>query len=83
MKFGASLLNLRGLLDLCCSTFMYWSSCSCFRYLANLESKHLLEVRGLADEKQVESPASAEISHDDGVHWHGREEGPPGGVKFL
>lgn len=54
-----------------------------FCYLANLEPKHLLEVRRLADEKQIESPASAEISHDDGVHWHGRKEGPPWCVEFL
>lgn len=53
------------------------------RYLANLEAKHLLKVRRLADEKQIESPASAEISHDDGVNWHGCEEGPPRRVEFL
>lgn len=54
-----------------------------FRYLANLKTKHLLKVRRLADKKQVESPASAEIRHDDGVHWHGRKEGPPWCVEFL
>lgn len=52
-------------------------------YLANLEAKHLLKVRRLADEKQVESPASAEIGHNDGVNWHGCEEGPPWRVEFL
>lgn len=52
-------------------------------YLAYLESKHLLKVRRLADEEQVEGPASAEIGHDDGVHRHGGEERPPGGVELL
>lgn len=52
-------------------------------YLANLEAKHLLKVRRLADEKQVESPASAEIGHNDGVNWHGCKEGPPWRVEFL
>lgn len=52
-------------------------------YLANLEAKHLLKVRRLADQKQIESPASAEIRHNDGVDWHGRKEGPPGRVEFL
>lgn len=52
-------------------------------YLANLEPKDFLEVSRLADEKQVESPTSAEICHDDGVHWHGRKEGPPWCVEFL
>ena len=41
-----------------------------FFYLANLETKHLLEVCRLADEKQIESPASAEICHNDGVYRH-------------
>lgn len=53
------------------------------RYLANLKAKHLLKVRRLADEKQIESPASAEICHNDGVNWHGRKEGPPWRVEFL
>lgn len=52
-------------------------------YLANLEAKHLLKVCRLADEKQIESPASAEIRHDDGVNRHGRKEGPPWRVEFL
>lgn len=59
------------------------SHSSRFVYLADLKPKHLLEVRRLADEKQVESPTSAEISHDDGVHRHGRKEGPPWRVEFL
>lgn len=52
-------------------------------HLANLEPKHLLKVCRLADEEQVEGPASAEISHNDGVHRHGGEEGPPGCVELL
>lgn len=52
-------------------------------YLADLKPKHLLKVCRLADEKQIESPASAEISDDDGIHWHGRKEGLPGCVEFL
>lgn len=52
-------------------------------YLANLEAKHLLKVRRLADEKQIESPASAEIGHNDGINWHGCKEGPPRRVEFL
>lgn len=52
-------------------------------YLANLKPKHLLEVCRLADEEQVESPAPAEVRHNDGVHGHGRKEGPPGRVEFL
>lgn len=72
------LLYLRKLL------YCFWygsTSGSC--YLANLEPKHLLEVCWLADEKQVKSPASAEISHDDGIHWHGCKEAPPWCVEFL
>lgn len=52
-------------------------------YLANLKPKHLLEVCRLADEEQVESPAPAEVRHNDGVHGHGGKEGPPGCVEFL
>lgn len=70
-----------------CSGYTTTPSAHCphlvFSYLANLEPKHLLEVCGLADEKQVESPASAKICHNDGVHWHGCEESPPRGVEFL
>lgn len=54
-----------------------------FSYLADLKPKHLLKVCWLADQEQVEGPASAEISYDDGVHRHGREEGPPWCVEFL
>ena len=52
-------------------------------YLADLKPKNLLKVCRLADEKQIESPASAEIGDDDSVHWHGGKEGPPGRVEFL
>lgn len=58
-------------------------SCFPFVYLANLKSKDLLKVSRLADEEQVESPASTEVSYNDGVHWHGGEEGPPWRVEFL
>ena len=54
-----------------------------FYYLAYLKSKHLLKVCRLADEEQVESPTSAEISHNNSVHWHGGEEGPPWCVELL
>ena len=43
-------------------------SCRYEFHLADLEAKHLLEVRRLADEEQVERPAPAEVSHDDGIH---------------
>lgn len=52
-------------------------------YLANFKPKDLLKVSRLADEEQVESPASAEVGYDDGIHWHGGKEGPPRCVEFL
>lgn len=52
-------------------------------HLADFKAEHLLEVSRLADEEQVEGPASAEVSHDDGIHWHGGKEVPPGSLKFL
>ena len=51
--------------------------------LADLETEHFFEVGRLGDKKQVESPATTEVGHDNGVDWHGREEAPPGCVKFL
>lgn len=54
-----------------------------FCYLADLETKDLLEVRWLADEEQVEGPASAEVGNNYGIDRHGGEEGLPRGVEFL
>lgn len=52
-------------------------------HLAYFKAKHLLEVGRLADEEQVERPASAEVGHDDCVHRHRGKKVPPGSLKFL
>lgn len=59
------------------------AGCKFALHLADLEAKNLLEVCRLADEEQVEGPASAEVGHDNGVHWHGGEEMAPRGFEFL
>lgn len=57
--------------------------CKFLFHLADLEAENLLEVCGLADEEQVEGPASAKVGHDDGVHWHWGEEMTPRCFEFL
>lgn len=69
--------------ELCFGTHLGQLTTHAFGYLADLKSKHFLKVCRLADEKQIESPASAEISHDDSIDWHGCKERPPGCVEFL
>lgn len=56
---------------------MMWS------HLADLKTKNFLEIGWLANEQQVEGPAPAEVGHNNGVDWHGSEEVPPRGFKFL
>lgn len=54
-----------------------------FIYLADFKAKNLFEVCRLTDEKQIKGPAPAEISHNDCIDRHGREELPPRGLEFL
>lgn len=55
----------------------------CLSHLADLKPKHFFKICRLADEEQVEGPASTEIGHDDGVDWHRSEKGSPRRVPFL
>lgn len=54
-----------------------------YSYLTDLKAKHFLEVCWLADEQQVEGPASAEVGHDNCIDRHWGEEFPPGRLEFL
>lgn len=55
----------------------------CLSHLADLKPKHFFKICRLADEEQVEGPASTEIGHDDGVDRHRSEKGSPRRVPFL
>lgn len=85
MKSGEQICNTYdfALHELCFRTHLGQLTTRAFGYLADLKSKHFFKVCRLADEKQIESPASAEISHDDSIDWHGCKERPPGCVEFL
>lgn len=52
-------------------------------HLADREAEHLLEIGRLADQEQIEGPATAEVSHDDGIDRHGGEETAPWSLEFL
>lgn len=52
-------------------------------HLADLKAKDFFKICWLADEQQVEGPASAEVGYNDGIDWHGGEEVSPWGFKFL
>lgn len=52
-------------------------------HLADREAEHLLEIGRLADQEQIEGPATAEVSHDDGIDRHGGEETEPWSLEFL
>lgn len=52
-------------------------------HLADLKTEDFFEVGRLADEKQVEGPAPAEVGHNDGVDRHGGEKLLPRRLKFL
>lgn len=52
-------------------------------YLAYLKAKHLLKIRRLADQQQVEGPTPTEVCHDDCIDRHRGEELSPWGFEFL
>lgn len=52
-------------------------------HLAYLKAKHLLKVRRLTDEQQIEGPAPAKVCHDDCIDRHRGEELLPRGLEFL
>jgi len=45
--------------------------------LSDVEVKGVLEVLGLRDDHEVETPAATEVSDDDRVNWHRRQKLPP------
>lgn len=57
--------------------------CYCETNLADGESKYFLKICWLADEKQVEGPAPAEVGHNDRIDGHGGEEATPRSFEFL
>jgi len=51
--------------------------------LGNVEVKSVLEILGLSDDHQIETPTAAEVGDDDGVHWHRRQELLPWRLRSL
>jgi len=44
--------------------------CQCFSHLSDIEVKRILEVFGLCDDHQVETPAAAEVGDYDSIDGH-------------